>query len=137
MASAKADDAYVRCVARSDCFAATSTGTDDAIFDLDTYISEANTSTGLAIDPFDVVTKSTKGTRQNPTPVLLERTLARKNRYGNKLTKWCKTDKPHYPWMAGLTAPDKGLEASTPLPLRVATRALACLCRTLRWRRRT
>ena len=40
----------------------------------------------------------------------------RKTGYGSKVTKWCKADKPHYPWMAGLTAPDDGLEASTPLP---------------------
>ena len=105
------------CVARSDCFVATSTGTDDAIFfDLDTYICEAIASTGLAIDPFDVLTKSTRGKGLSPTSVLLERMLSSNNGYGHKLTKWCKGDKPHCPWMTGLSVPDGGSEASTPLP---------------------
>jgi hypothetical protein len=116
VASAKADGADARCVVRSDCFVATSTGTDGAIFDLDTYICEANASTGLAIDPFDVSTKSTRRKRQSPTPVLLDRMLSSNNAYGNKLTKWCKADTPHYPWMASLSVPEGGTEASTPLP---------------------
>ena len=65
VASAKADGSPARCVARSDCFVVTSIGTDDTVlFDLDTYISEANTSTGLAIEPFDVETVTTKGKRR-------------------------------------------------------------------------
>ena len=116
VASAKADGADARCIVRSDCFVATSTGTDGAVFDLDTYICEANASTGLAIDPFDVLAKSTRGRRQSPTPVLLDRMLSFKSAYGNKLTEWFKADKPHYPWMASLPVPDGGTEASTPLP---------------------
>jgi hypothetical protein len=42
--------------------------------------------------------------------------LSSNNAYSNKLTKWCKSDKPHCPWMANLSVPDGGTEASTPLP---------------------
>ena len=30
--------------------------------------------------------------------------------------QWCKRDKPHLPWMANLSVPEGGSEASTPLP---------------------
>ena len=113
MTSTKADGAGARCVVRSDCFAATSTGTGDIIFDLDTYIHEANASIGLAINPYEVLTKSTRGKRQSPTPVLMGRILSSDNAYGHKPTKWCKADKPHYPWMASLSVLDGGTEAST------------------------
>ena len=48
---------------------ATSTGTNDAVFDLDTYICEANGVTGIAIDPADVNTVNLRGKRQSLSPV--------------------------------------------------------------------
>ena len=66
VASAKAGGSPARCVSRSDCFVVTSIGIDDTVlFDLDTYINEANTSTGLANEPFDMETVTTKGKRQS------------------------------------------------------------------------
>jgi hypothetical protein len=116
VASAKADSSPARCIVRSDCFVVASIGIDSTVsFDLDTYISEANTSTGLAVEPFDVEAVTTKGKRQNPTPVTLKRALMRKARYRNKLTQWCKADKPNYPWMASLAAPDAEPDAASTL----------------------
>ena len=97
VASAKADGAKARCAVRSDCFVATSTGTDDAVFDLSTYICEANGAAGIAIGPADASTVNLRGKRQRPTPVALKRILSTTDGHGHKLMKWCKADKPRLP----------------------------------------
>ena len=99
-----------------DRFVASSTGTNDGVFDLATYICEANVVTGVAINPADVSTVNLRAKRQSTTPVALERILSTVDGYGRKLTQWCKRGKPNLPWMANLTVPGGGSEASTSLP---------------------